>query len=247
MRKEEMMKQESKAIVPVAGSDFAIAIPDYIKLGDERGRENVAREDLSVPRLAIAQAQSPQLVEGTAKYIESLKAGDMFNTVTGHNYGRSMDIVVVRHDAAHFIEFNPAALGEVLDFNVPANDPRTRFTEENGKTIKPRATKFLESLAYVMPQREPIALSFKGSGLKTGKHLRDLPNYLNVASFALVFRLTPMRKSEGDLNWWEFECRAVGPVDKDTYDAASEFYQKVKDFEMMTDREAPAADKDVPF
>lgn len=62
-------------------------LPDYLQGKEGAGSENVSLRNVTIPRLQIIQALSPQLLEDNAAYIHGAKLGDVFNTLTRDNYG----------------------------------------------------------------------------------------------------------------------------------------------------------------
>jgi hypothetical protein len=225
---------EKEAVVKLGPS--ALARPEFVKPGDVRGAETITRDDLQMPRLALAQALSPELDPSSPRYIEGLKVGDAFNNLTGLVYGKApIEVVVVRVDRPRYVEFNPReAGGGIRDFNVPANDPRTAFGP-NGE--KPVATKFMEAVALLVPSLEPIALSFKGSGLKTARQLNGLIKMRALPSFATVYSLTPtvMKNPLGAFS--VFVVKQVRNVTADEYAYASDVFESIRDRVIAVDRE----------
>lgn len=70
-------------------------VPDYIKQGAARGNENVAVEDIVIPRIEIVQALSPALKPNDPDYIEGAKQGDLYNSVTRELYGSNVTVIPV--------------------------------------------------------------------------------------------------------------------------------------------------------
>jgi len=238
----------------------ALARPSFIKAGDTRGTENISPEDLRIPRLALAQALSPELKKGDPKYIEELEFGQAFNSITGQVYGKGpVEVVVVRADKARWIEFDPKNRGVILDRDVPAGDKRTEWG--SGEDGKPAATKFLEFVALLLPTLEPIALSFKGSGIKAGQLVSTLIKLKaaqlgGAPSFAFKLSLTTGLEKNAKGEYAVFVPRLTDTVGEETYAAASAFYDSIKDQALAPDETAagepeshPAdSDKDdVPF
>lgn len=234
--------------------------PAFIPEGDTRGRTKVERDDVQMPRLAVAQGLSPQLDPEKAEYIEGLKLGDMFNTLTGQVYGRGpLEVVVVRQYPPRYVEFFPRNEGGgVKDFNVPAGDPRTEFTTgPDGKAVPPAATKFLEFVALVGPAREPVALSFKNTQLKAGRVLNGLiqARGAGLPAFATVFTLTTGKQKNAKGEFYVPTVKVKGNVDEATFRQAEALFEVVKDKELAIDREGAGeaheaeggAGEDVPF
>lgn len=166
------------------------APPDFIPADDRRGLEGITKGDMLIPRLALAQALSPQVTEGDPNRIEGLKAGDLFNSVTGQIYGgrEPVFVMVIRKDKPRAMQFRPVDEGGgVIDPDVPLNDPRLKWGEEGEK---PEATLFRDYLALLLPTRELIALSFKASGIKVAKQLNGLIAMRNRPIFSGVYAIS---------------------------------------------------------
>ena len=161
--------------------------PDYFAKGDRRGFEDTKQTDVLIPRLALAQALSPQVTDGDPNRIPNLKVGDLFNSVTGEVYGREVFVQLLRKMPLRAMQFNPVEEGGgVADPDVPLNDDRCKWHGDE----KPVATIFRDFLAVLLPQREIIALSFKSSGIKAAKALWGLAAMRNKPVFAGRYRIT---------------------------------------------------------
>lgn len=227
----------------------ALARPAFIDGNDRRGADTIERGDLQMPRLALAQALSPELDSSSPKYIDGLRNGDAFNNLTGEVYGKEpIEVVIVRVDRPRFVEFNPRdAGGGIKDFNIAPDDPRTQFGP-NGE--KPVATKFMEYVALLLPSREPIAISFKGSGLKVARKLNALIKFANAPSFAMKYVLTPTIEKNPKGSYAVFNVKPAGFVDEETYRYAEAVYESIKDRALSVDREDDAhegSDNNTPF
>lgn len=231
----------------------AIVRPAFIPAEDVRDAEPIEREDIQMPRLALAQATSPELDETSPKFIEGLRFGDAFNSLTGESYGKkAIEVVIVRRDPPRYVEFHPRTGeggGGIKDYNVPAGDPRTAFGP-NGE--KPIATKFAEYVALI--GREPIVLSFKGAGLKTAKLLNGLlllasQRHGNVPFYALRFSLTPATESNTQGKYAIFTTpRFLGVVDAAGYAYAKQVHDEIRGKTIAAEVDAtPEADEDTPF
>lgn len=162
--------------------------PAYFKEGDRRGLENITKRDMLIPRLALAQALSPQVTDGDPNRIEGLKVGDLFNSVTGQNYGREVIVQIVRKDQPRAMEFYSIEDGGgVKDPDVPLNDDRLKWGEDGEK---PQAMLFLDYIAFILPTREMISLSFKGSGISVARRLAGLIVMRNRPIYSGKYRIT---------------------------------------------------------
>ena len=154
--------------------------PKSLDPNDLAGTEDIGANDVRLPRLAIAQGLSPQITPGDGMFIEGLTMFDMFNDLTGEIYGKGpLTFVPVRRDTRR-IEFIPRSEGGgIVDMDVPPNDPRLKWTVEDGVKRPPRATTFIEFVVLLLrpgKQPEPIVLSIKG----TNKHNRRASDQLTT-------------------------------------------------------------------
>lgn len=184
------MAKTDALTVPQSGA--LAPAPDYLKKDDHRGLEDTQQSDINIPRLALAQALSPEVTEGDPNRIEGLKVGDLFNSVTGQNYGREVHVQILRKMPLRAMEFyNIDDGGGVKRLNVPLNDPALAWGNSgNKKEDKPKATLFRDFIAVILPQREMIALSFKSSGITVAKSLWGLVTMRNRSVFAGRYRIT---------------------------------------------------------
>lgn len=166
--------------------------PDYFKKDDKRGLEGTVQSDLNIPRLALAQALSPQVTDGDPNRIEGLKVGDLFNSVTGQIYGKEVFVQILRKMPLRAMEFYSIDDGGgVKDPNVPLDDPRLKWGNSGDKKAdKPKATLFRDFIAVILPSREMISLSFKSSGLTVAKTLWGLVVMRNRVVFAGRYRIS---------------------------------------------------------
>ena len=238
--------RKDTAVAKVTGG--ALTAPGYMKTGTKKGAEEITREDLTMPRLALAQKASPEIEDGHAKRVEGLTFGDAYNTLSGEVYGKDpVEIVIIRAEKPKYIEFNPIEDGGgIKDYNVPAGDPRTLFGPDGEKPI---ATKFLEYVGLIGPDfRMPIAVSFKGSGLKSARLLNGLIKLRNLDAFASRFRLTPAVESKGSNSWTVFNVALAGNVDEDTFAYASSVYDSISGQTLAAEgTQGDAAAEETPF
>lgn len=179
-------------------------LPSFIDKGDRTGTEDITSSDLRMPRIAIAQGLSPQLLRDNSDYIEGLQMFDMFNDLTQEIYGQGpIPFVAVRREVRR-IEFIPREDGGgIKDLDVPPNDARTFWTvdEVTGERVPPAATKFVEFVVLLLkknaPFPEPIVLSIKDTNKWNRRAAERLtgfiklphPKYGNLPIYAKVFTL----------------------------------------------------------
>lgn len=188
-----MAEEKKDAIAKVAPVMTALEpAPDYLKDDQREGLETITRKDMTIPRLALAQALSPQVTEGDPNMIPGLKPGDLFNPVTRQNYGQRVEFQVVHKDKPRAMLFRSIDEGGgVVDPDVPLNSPLLKWGNSGDKKAdKPKATLFYDYVAVLLPSRELIALSFKSSGIKAAKALAGLIAFRNKSIYAGKYVMT---------------------------------------------------------
>ena len=239
------MAERTKAVTKTEEAG-GMTIPDFIKQGDVRGTEHITKDDIRPPRLSLAQGLSPQMIETDPLYIEGLKLGDAFNDLTGQIYGKTaIDVLVVRADPPRYVEFDEDGR-TIVDRDVPADDPRTQFTDDPdhpGQRLKPVATKFYDFVVLKLPEREPMALSFKSTGLKMAVRLNSLIRMKPVPIFAGRYQLTSVMNKNDQGTWYGFNVRQTGIVqEKDLFDFAEACYTAWKEKRVDFETEAASAE-----
>lgn len=225
-----------------------IARPSFIPTTSE-GTTHITKDDLQIPRLALAQGLTPEVAEG----VDGFVTGVLFNSVSKQIYGKGpIYFYIVRADKPRFIEFYPRESGGgVKDMSVPAGDVRTRFTTDaNGKSLKPAATKFYDYFILMEPFTEEtgmqqlIALSFKSSGLKMARELNLLIKYRQAPLYAGRYALTSIteRNSKGVFAAYYVE-NAGWVTDEKTLAFLARMYNSLTDKTVIVDRE-PGEDDD---
>jgi hypothetical protein len=242
-------------IVIIGEMQGTLERPKTLDRNDRSGTEDIGREDVRLPRLAIAQGLNPQVTPGDGQFIEGLALFDMFNDVTSEVYGKGpITFVPVRRDVRR-IEFIPRSEGGgMVDPNVPPNDPRLRWTKSSPDLTKadlpPKATTFVEFVVLLLRSGkvpEPIVLSIKGTNkwnrrasdqLTTFVKLRNAPIY---AGLYIVDTKVPAKNNKGTFG--VPTIKNAGFIPKDTpagqalYTYAEEFHHALKGKVIIVDRE----------
>lgn len=226
----------------------ALARPSFIPTGNVEGTEVIKREDMQLPRLALAQAMSPQLKDTDPKYIEGLAVGHLFNSLTGENFKKGpLEFIILRADRPRYVEFIPRSEGGgIKDPNVPPNDPRTQFGPSGEPPV---ATKFYDFIILRLPFNEAdpmpsvIGLSFKNTSLKVARALNGLIKIKNAPLYACRYTITSVDEKNAKGEFKNFAIRQVGFVeDEKLYHLAKGMYDALQKMDVTIDMDG--ADRD---
>jgi len=232
--------------------ETAIAVvderPAFLTVGDTRGTETLGKDDMQMPRIALAQQMSPELVEDNPKFIDGLKQGMMFNSVTREIIGKGpIMVTVIRRDPPRYVEFVPRdAGGGVKDPNVPANDPRTQFGPDGEL---PLATKFYDYILMRVdrPGFELIAASFKSTGLKVARNWNALIKLRNAPVFAGAYQLGVVKEKNAKGEFFNFSIKNAGWLTEEMAKHAEGAYEALKDRVVEIHREGDEGGGDTTF
>ncbi len=229
-------------------NENAIWRPDFIPQNDTRGTDDLTKDDLQMPRLGLAQGLSPQIDPLKPEFIEGLRQGQMFNSLTKQIYAASREkplkVVCIRRDPARYIEFIPRAQGGgIKDFNVAPNDARTQFGA-NGEP--PVATKFYDYVLMFLETRELIALSLKSTGLKVGRNFNGLMKMRNAPVFTGVYNIYPVATQNQKGSFYTYGIENAGTQanpkagwlpDPETYEFCEKLFNAFKNKAVKFERE----------
>lgn len=244
-------KDEKTAAVATTGTaETSLERPSFMKDAEGRGLEHLTKDDLQIPRLALAQGLTPQVAEGK----EGFTTGVMFHSVSERIYGKGpLRFAIIRADKPRFVEFIPRELGGgVKDMNVPASDPRTQFGKDGSK---PLATKFYDFFIVLLPMNfedvmdNVISLSFKSTGLKVARGLnmlmarRRVMNGRKTDIFEHVYEVKSIVQKNSKGIFANYEVQNAGFVsDEGTYKALAKLFEDFRDKAVDVHREGEDVD-----
>lgn len=152
---------------------------ETLELLDSRaGFEDIGKEDLVIPRLQIAQANSPQLKKSDPRYLPELQQGYIFNTVTGVIYGDEISFLAVKFTKSRAL-FGEGNIIECSSPNgVDGGHQSPRCVDEHGQPVCPHAqfgsgkngkgtacTNFKNALGFVLPSMDMVSFSLKSAAI----------------------------------------------------------------------------------
>jgi hypothetical protein len=247
------MAKKETAIAKIDETEDALVLPADLEQFAGQGLEGIKSEDLAMPRLALAQGLSPQIQPNDPVYIDGLRLGDAFNSLTGEIYGHGpFEVAVVKVMPPRWVEFVPRKEGGgVKDLNIPEGDPRTQFTtNDKGERCPPVATKFYDFVVVFLDTMETIVLSYKSTGIKYAKQLNSLMKMRQQKNpkfpvFAGVYQLEALMDKNSQGSFANLHVKNAGVVkDEDKLRLLSRMFVDFKDKEIKVDLDpdAPGAE-----
>lgn len=227
----------TKRSVPVA-----MQVADGVDAKDVRGKEGLDTSDVTLPRISICQNNSPEKDEDDAKYIAGLKEGDLFNTLTQDIYGGKdslLEFVVIR-PMKRAMEFDEDR--NIIDYDVPWDDPRCEFRTVDGKRLKPLATRFYDYVVYLPQFGDTALLSFSNTKIKAAKKLNSLIALRPGPSWAGRYALGVVKEENDQGKFFNVTITPKGKTDAETMAEADRLYEQFRGKTVKSDAVDPDAD-----
>lgn len=254
MAKNEVKTEETKdvALASQGGLPADMAAMGIDIFGDANlGNENVGQDDVTIPRLKVAQALSPEIKKQKSEYIDGAEEGSIFNSATKELYSTPLTVVNVAY-VRRFIEWIPREKGGGL---VNANHEESILEQctrnEKGDYMLPNGNEIVVTpehfVILVKPDGtwENAVLSMSGSKAKISRSwntaIRNVKvknpatgKFVNPARFYQSFTLetVPETNDRGDFFNWKvtqsIPTIAIPEVGAEVYVAAREFYDLIQ-------------------
>lgn len=168
--RQELQTKQDQAVARVED------IPDYIKQGGGRGNEHVDMSDMVIPRIEVAQALSKCLKESDPGYIEGIKQGDLYNTVTREIYGPAIRVVPVIFKK-EWLAWREQDLGGGFAGAYPTNEECEARIQQEEKPDEWESTETAQQLVMVIlndGSTQEAVVSMNKTKLKVSKQWNSL-------------------------------------------------------------------------
>jgi len=231
------MEKESKTLATL---DVKVLIEDA---GD--GLDNLTPDDLLIPSLKLVQKGSPAVDPTDSTYKDSVKVGDILNSVTNESYDGDAGITVL--PAAYrriFLEYIPRETGGGLAgiHEDPAILSQTH-RDEMGRDILASGN-YIQTTAnhYVLlldgGKYDPVMIAMYSSQLKksrrwnsimAGQRVTSNGKSITPASYSHMYHLSTVPEKNSKGSWFGWRIELVGQVeDINLYRAAKEFARSIQ-------------------
>ena len=216
---------------------------DLIMSNAGKGLENITSEDITIPRLAIIQSNSPQRKKKDEKYIEDADEGDVFNTVTSQLYKKPLTVIPCAYRKT-YVEWIPREKGGgfVAAYDIrpsdTTTDPSTRKSFlKNGNQLVDTAEHYViikrdddtfESAVLTMTSSN-LTVSRKWNTLLKMKKINVKGQMIDPPSFMYEFTLSTVEATNDQGTWQKYKIEEIGQIDKKHLFIAAETLSKSVD------------------
>jgi len=223
MTTKQLSKAESATGLKQVPSFITSEIP-------ARGSEQAGMDDIIVPRLVLLQQLSPHLDEAEEAYIEGAKAGDIVNSVTGVNYGKSLTIIPVyfkkevlvwkdRQKGGGF--FGSYATKHEANMVIDTLEPPA-----SDYTAEDTASQFV-LIVNDDGTLDQAVLSMSKTKLSCSRKLQSLIRMTEIDSFAHKYTLSSVAAQSDLGKYFNFSVKPAGFVSEEEYHAGEACYNAV--------------------
>jgi hypothetical protein len=243
-----------------------LAVPSAFMEDANSGLENITSDDLTIPRLKILQALSPEVNKRDGKYVEGADAGDAINTVTSKLYNDENPLVVLPVSYKRlFLEWQPRDSGGGL---VTSHDDQSILSKttkndrgqdvlENGNYIQTSANHFVIVLnsdgsfdqAVIPMAGTQLKKSRTWNSVMASLKLRSGDKVFTPPSFSHRYSMKTVQESNDRGSWFGWNITNLGPISEEDmffYEAAKDFASSVGEVSMSSNS-GEASTEDAPF
>lgn len=225
----------SKEIVTTAANAFATVAPSHVNVNSTRGQENVGTDDISLPRLDVAQDISKQIKRKDPAYIQGAEAGDLFNTVTNDLYGSSVYFVPV-YFKKEFLIWKKQNAGGGFKGSFPTADLAAReFASQGYESVDHEVVPTSVHFGIVVHiaqdgemTTEQLVISMSKSKNKASRMLNTLCRIQGGDRFSQTYEVSSIldRNAQGQ-EYWNLAFKRLGYTPKAVYMEAEAMYKSV--------------------
>lgn len=214
--------------------ETALAATQPIRRGFE---EDTDPDDLIIPRAKLLQALSPEVDEDPARFQQGMIINSLTKSEFPMDEEKRITIIPVLK-RTHWIRFNPRdkkskdfdpqfEAGDIIWRSDNPLDPRVqaegKFSTDG---TPPKATKFIEFLAYVPGTTIPVLVSFSKTSFKAGKELLSLTQFADADMFAFKYYLKSKKETGDNGVYYVLKVQPAGKVDEKDFKIAEDMWKR---------------------
>lgn len=222
----------SKSIVSFQSAD---TLPAHLATDTRLGSENVTSQNMSIPRLDLIQALSPQLKKSDAKYIKGAELGHMFNTLTGDLYEQCF--VINLFFETNYTVFKKRQLGGGYEGAFDSDQAAREHLANEGLDasqydIVETAVHKCILLDEQGQPKTPILIYMSGSKLAVSNAWNTAINGYQCDRFGTVWTLSSVEETnKRGQGYQNYRFQIAGTADAELYQQARSTYFSMKGLE----------------
>lgn len=223
----------------VVASSVVQEMPSYLQGAvSARGLESASADDLSIPRLELAQSLSPCRKKSDPLYIEGADEGMLYNSLTRELYGDSVLLIPVFY-RKDYVAWKNRDMGGGFRGSYPSQQAAlqalTEMPDGDSCQIQVTAQHFC-LLVKPNGDTEDIVLSLSRSKLKVSRKWNSLVKIAGGDSFSRVYRVSSVtEKNAAGQEYYNLSVSIVGYPDEPLYRRAEALYHSVSSGEATVD------------
>jgi hypothetical protein len=221
---------KSKELETANGIALSNERPAYMDPEKGRGSEDVTSEDITLPRVEVFQALSPQLKKNDAKFIEGAEQGMIFNTLSGELYGDNITFIPIVFRKEYIVWQTRAAGGGFMGTfptEEAAEAERQALDSPDDHEVNLHAVNFV----YVVKangELEEAVFSWSRSKLKVSRKLNALVQSCRGDRFARAYKLKVVEEKGKKGEYFSYDVKSAGFVPEEVYTRCENLYKLIK-------------------
>jgi hypothetical protein len=198
--------------------------------GAGRGSENVTAQDLTIPRVDVLQALSPQIKKNDPEYIEGAEQGDIFNTVTGDLYGGQIYFIPCYYRKEWVIwklRKEGGGLVAVCDTQVEAAETMKQMGLDESKHEVVDTAQHFGLVVRDDGQVDEAVLSLSKTKMKVSRRINTMARMAGGDTFESIYKIESVEDSNDQGDFWNLKVSRLGWASEELYQRAEKLYDAV--------------------
>jgi len=217
-------------------------LPAYMQRESVRGQENVGVEDLSIPRLDVIQALSPQRKKSDPAYIEGAEEGLLFNSVTQMLYGAAVKFVPV-YFRKEWLVWKDRDSGGGFNGAFSTKTEGMQVAGELGNDYEAVETaQHFGLIVHDDGTLEEVVISMSRSKMKASRQLNTLAKMIGGDRFSSAYEVSAIEVNGEKGDYYSLGIKRLEFVDEVTYRAAEQCYDSISAGERDVNRQYDEAE-----
>lgn len=204
--------------------------PAYLDPDSRRGSEDVGIDDITLPRIEVLQALSPQIKKSDPKYIEGAEQGIIFNTVSGELYGDAIVFIPIVFRKEWIVWQTRDAGGGFVSSHSSEEEAMAAY-DSLDKPEDHEVNLHAVNFVYILRDNgalEEAVFSWSRSKLKVSRKLNALVQMNPGDRFSKAYRLKAIEEKGKKGEYYSYDIKPLGYVAEADYRRAEKLFTAIK-------------------